>query len=109
LIILLLSIGLTGCFELYDEIIDDEISPTEANCATSIVTIHLTSTEYCHHYNFWMDDKKYHSEVTVGDYSINNLSKDEFHVFRVVHHRGYILGLASKTEYVNTCNFPLIF
>jgi len=101
LIFILLSFGLTGCS--YDDSIPWE------DCNTSDVNIHLTSTYSDHHYNIYMDDKLIRSNVTVGNYYEDNVSIDETHVFKVIHHKGIDFGSASKSVYIAFCEEHVYF
>jgi len=95
LIVSIVSFGLTGCtLSSFD---------SSETCDTSTVTIHLTSTYPDHHYNIYMDEYLYHSNVTVGNYSINNVPTSNDHVFKVVHHKGLGFGSVSKTVYITEC------
>ena len=101
LIFSLLSFGLTGCFH--------NGALTWADCNTSHVKIHLTSTYSDHNYNIYMDDQLYHADVPVGSYSIDDVSFDETHVFKVIHHKGTSFGSASKSVYIAFCEEHVYF
>ena len=72
------------------------------------VKLHLTSTYSDHHYNIKMDGKVKFSYVTVGTYTINNVSTGENHTFEVIHHKvGH--GSASQTVSISLCETDVYF
>ena len=84
LIVSIVSFGLTGC------LIDDGQG---SQSKESAVTIHLSSTYSDHHYNIYVDDQLYASDVTVGAKYLGKFLLGQY-TFNVQHHKGPSFGSA---------------